>query len=89
VATTRDDLVARLIRAGELEVSGEDQAETDRRPRISMVGPLQVGAGAVRRERPYVQRGRRVGSASLESNRQHPRGRRQRPGQATLRAVRW
>jgi hypothetical protein len=26
---TRDDLVARLVRAGELEVSGEDQAETD------------------------------------------------------------
>jgi len=26
---TRDELVARLIRAGELEVSGEDQAETD------------------------------------------------------------
>jgi hypothetical protein len=25
----RDDLVARLIRAGELEVSGEDQTETD------------------------------------------------------------
>lgn len=26
---TRDELVARLTRAGELEVSGEDQAETD------------------------------------------------------------
>ena len=26
---TRDELVARLIRAGELEVSGADQAETD------------------------------------------------------------
>jgi hypothetical protein len=26
---TRDELVARLIRAGELEVSGEDQVETD------------------------------------------------------------
>jgi len=26
---TRDELVARLIRAGELEVSGEDQTETD------------------------------------------------------------
>jgi hypothetical protein len=26
---TRDEFVARLIRAGELEVSGEDQAETD------------------------------------------------------------
>lgn len=26
---TRADLVARLVRAGELEVSGEDQAETD------------------------------------------------------------
>jgi predicted ester cyclase len=26
---TRDELVARLVRAGELEVSGEDQAETD------------------------------------------------------------
>ena len=26
---TRDQLVARLRRAGELEVSGEDQAETD------------------------------------------------------------
>jgi predicted ester cyclase len=26
---TRDQLVARLVRAGELEVSGEDQAETD------------------------------------------------------------
>ena len=26
---TRDQLVSRLIRAGELEVSGEDQAETD------------------------------------------------------------
>ena len=26
---TRDKLVARLIRAGELEVSGEDQTETD------------------------------------------------------------
>ncbi|WP_048644854.1 ester cyclase [Nitratireductor soli] len=25
----RDELIARLIRAGELEVSGEDQAETD------------------------------------------------------------
>jgi len=25
----RDELVARLVRAGELEVSGEDQAETD------------------------------------------------------------
>jgi hypothetical protein len=29
VATTRYDLVARLIRPGELEVSGEDQAETN------------------------------------------------------------
>lgn len=26
---SRDELVARLVRAGELEVSGEDQAETD------------------------------------------------------------
>ncbi|MBZ5739513.1 ester cyclase [Nocardioides mangrovi] len=26
---TRDDLVARMVRAGELEVSGEDPAETD------------------------------------------------------------
>jgi predicted ester cyclase len=26
---TRDELVARLTRAGELEISGEDQAETD------------------------------------------------------------
>jgi predicted ester cyclase len=26
---TRDDLVARLVRAGELEVSGDDQAEVD------------------------------------------------------------
>ncbi len=26
---TRDELIARLIRAGELEISGEDQAETD------------------------------------------------------------
>jgi predicted ester cyclase len=26
---TRDDLVARLVRAGELEISGEDQAEVD------------------------------------------------------------
>lgn len=26
---TRDDLVRRLVRAGELEVSGDDQAETD------------------------------------------------------------
>ncbi|MGA8533685.1 MAG: ester cyclase [Candidatus Tumulicola sp.] len=26
---TRDELVARLVRAGELELSGEDQAETD------------------------------------------------------------
>jgi hypothetical protein len=26
---TRDELVARLVRAGELEVSGEDQEETD------------------------------------------------------------
>jgi hypothetical protein len=26
---TRDELVARLVRAGELEVSGEDQAEVD------------------------------------------------------------
>ena len=26
---TRDDLVARLVRAGELELSGEDQVETD------------------------------------------------------------
>ena len=26
---TRDELVAHLTRAGELEVSGEDQAETD------------------------------------------------------------
>jgi hypothetical protein len=26
---TRDELVTRLVRAGELEVSGEDQAETD------------------------------------------------------------
>jgi hypothetical protein len=26
---TRDELIARLVRAGELEVSGEDQAETD------------------------------------------------------------
>ena len=26
---TRDELVARLVRAGELEVSGEDQVETD------------------------------------------------------------
>jgi hypothetical protein len=26
---TRDELVTRLIRAGELEISGEDQAETD------------------------------------------------------------
>jgi predicted ester cyclase len=29
VPFTRDELVARLTRAGELEVSGEDQAETD------------------------------------------------------------
>jgi hypothetical protein len=29
VIMTRDQLVARLRRAGELEVSGEDQAETD------------------------------------------------------------
>jgi predicted ester cyclase len=29
VTTTRDDLIARLVRAGELEVSGENQAETD------------------------------------------------------------
>src|SRR5258708_39631317 len=29
MALTRDELVARLTRAGELEVSGEDQAETD------------------------------------------------------------
>lgn len=29
MALTRDELVARLIEAGELEVSGEDQAETD------------------------------------------------------------
>jgi predicted ester cyclase len=29
VPTTRDDLVARLKRAGELEVSGDNQAETD------------------------------------------------------------
>jgi len=29
MALTRDDLVARLIRASELEVSGGDQAETD------------------------------------------------------------
>jgi hypothetical protein len=29
VPTTRDDLVACLRRAGELEVSGKDQAETD------------------------------------------------------------
>jgi predicted ester cyclase len=29
MALTRDELVARLIRAGELEVSGDDQAETD------------------------------------------------------------
>ncbi len=26
---TRDELIARLIRAGELEISGEDQVETD------------------------------------------------------------
>jgi hypothetical protein len=26
---TRDELVARLVRAGELMISGEDQAETD------------------------------------------------------------
>jgi predicted ester cyclase len=29
VALTRDDLVTRLVRAGELEISGTDQAETD------------------------------------------------------------
>ena len=29
MALTRDELVARLIRAGELELSGENQAETD------------------------------------------------------------
>jgi len=29
MALTRDELVARLIGAGEIEVSGEDQAETD------------------------------------------------------------
>lgn len=29
LALSRDELVARLVRAGELEVSGEDQAETD------------------------------------------------------------
>ena len=29
MSTTRDDLVARLRRAGELEVSGDDEAETD------------------------------------------------------------
>ncbi len=29
MASTRDELVARLTRAGELEVSGEDQAEVD------------------------------------------------------------
>ena len=26
----RDELIARMVRAGELEVSGEDQQETDR-----------------------------------------------------------
>lgn len=29
MSLTRDELVARMVRAGELEVSGEDQAETD------------------------------------------------------------
>ncbi len=29
MGTTRDELVARLVRAGELEVSGENQAEVD------------------------------------------------------------
>lgn len=29
ISTTRDELVARLVRAGELLVSGEDQAEVD------------------------------------------------------------
>src|SRR5947207_3826980 len=29
MAVTRDELVARLVRAGELEVSGEDQVEVD------------------------------------------------------------
>ena len=29
MALTRDELVARLTRAGELELSGEDQTETD------------------------------------------------------------
>ncbi len=29
MALTRDELITRLIRAGELEVSGEDQVETD------------------------------------------------------------
>ena len=29
MAATRDELIARLKRAGELELSGEDQAETD------------------------------------------------------------
>lgn len=29
IALTRDELVARLIRAGELDISGEDQAEID------------------------------------------------------------
>ena len=29
MSVARDELVARLIRAGELEVSGEDQIETD------------------------------------------------------------
>ena len=30
---TRSELVSRLVRAGELEVSGEDQAEVDTVPR--------------------------------------------------------
>jgi hypothetical protein len=29
MAATRDELIARLKRAGKLELSGEDQAETD------------------------------------------------------------
>ncbi len=29
MSLNRDELIARLIRAGELEISGEDQAETD------------------------------------------------------------
>jgi hypothetical protein len=54
MALTRDELAARLLRAGKLEVSGGDQAEIDsyltQRPCMSVVGEYTLCPIAAYRE---------------------------------------